>query len=329
MHIWKSLEDVPAELAPSVLTLGNFDGVHKGHQQVLAQLKSVAHSHDALAIAITFDPHPAVIHRPESAPQSIMSLADRLATMEKSGIDAVLVLPYSLELAELTPEEFVQTVFVDALHACAVVVGHDTRFGRGNSGDVQTIRELGAQLGFDVVVVDELGLDRRWSSTWVREALAAGDVATAAEVLGRWHHMRGEVVHGAARGRELGFPTANLAANASGVIPADGIYAGWLVDGAGTRWPAAISVGSNPTFEGVSRQVEAFVMGRPEEPIGAFDLYGQEVTVQFVQRLRGMVEYTGPEALVKQMCMDVDQATEILNHVTAHDAAPDQQSVQS
>jgi len=230
---------------------------------------------------------------------------------------------YSLELASLTPEEFVGSVLVDSLHASHVVIGHDTRFGRGNSGDLNTMKQLGEQFGFQVLVISEFGsegfplhddggTDRRCSSTWVREALNDGDVATAAAVLGRPHRMRGEVVHGAARGRALGFPTANLAHEASGFIPADGIYAGWLVDQDGTRWPAAISVGSNPTFDGVSRQVEAHVIDRPEETIEDFNLYGQTVVVEFVARLRGMVAYRGPEALVEQMREDVVQTHGIL-----------------
>ncbi|MCU1572781.1 MAG: riboflavin kinase [Micrococcaceae bacterium] len=312
MQFWNGLPAVPAGFGPSVVTLGNFDGVHRGHQQVLAQLVSTARARHAAAVAITFDPHPARIHRPDTAPEQIMGLQDRLRTMAASGLDGVLVMPYSLELAQQTPKEFVQSVFVEALGATAVVIGHDVRFGRGNSGDLGTMQELGKELGFDVVVIDEYGLDRRCSSTWVREALARGDVGTAAEVLGRPHHMRGEVVHGAARGRDLGFPTANLAPAATGFIPADGIYAGWLTDAAGIRWPAAISVGSNPTFEGVSRQVEAYVLDRPEEPVEAFDLYGQEVVVEFVSRLRGMVAYTGPEALIEQMRLDVDAARKVL-----------------
>ncbi|WP_427016976.1 bifunctional riboflavin kinase/FAD synthetase [Pseudarthrobacter sp. P1] len=312
MQIWNSLAEVPARYGPTVVTLGNFDGVHLGHQAVLGQVVAAAASRAARAVAITFDPHPAQIHRPESAPPQIMSLPDKLETMAATGLDGVLVMAYTLDLAALTPEEFVRTVFVEALGACTVVIGHDVRFGLHNSGDLSTMVALGAELGFDVVVIDEVGLDRRWSSTWVREALMRGDVATAAEVLGRPHHMRGEVVHGAARGRALGFPTANLSPVATGIIPDDGIYAGWLTDAAGTRWPAAISVGSNPTFDGVSRQVEAFVIDRPEEPVEAFDLYGQQVTVEFVQRLRGMVAYTGPEALVVQMCLDVEQSRTIL-----------------
>jgi riboflavin kinase / FMN adenylyltransferase len=323
VHIWNDPTEVPDDFGPSVVTIGNFDGVHRGHQQVLSQLIRTARLNSAKSVAVTFDPHPALIHRPESAPELIMGLHDKLQALGELGLDAILVMKYSLELASLTPEEFVGSVLVDSLHASHVVIGHDTRFGKGNSGDLNTMQELGERFGFEVLVISEFGsegfplhddggTDRRCSSTWVREALREGDVDTAAAVLGRAHRMRGEVVHGAARGRDLGFPTANLSSDASGLIPADGIYAGWLVDEAGTRWPAAISVGSNPTFDGVSRQVEAHVIDRPEERIEDFDLYGQTVVVEFVTRLRGMVAYRGPEALVEQMRQDVLQTHDIL-----------------
>jgi riboflavin kinase/FMN adenylyltransferase len=323
VHIWNDPTEVPEDFGPSVVTIGNFDGVHRGHQQVLSQLIRTARLNSAKSVAVTFDPHPALIHRPESAPELIMGLHDKLQALGELGLDAILVMKYSLELASLTPEEFVGSVLVDCLHASHVVIGHDTRFGKGNSGDLNTMQELGERFGFEVLVISEFGsegfplhddggTDRRCSSTWVREALREGDVDTAAAVLGRAHRMRGEVVHGAARGRDLGFPTANLSSDASGLIPADGIYAGWLVDEAGTRWPAAISVGSNPTFDGVSRQVEAHVIDRPEERIEDFDLYGQTVVVEFVTRLRGMVAYRGPEALVEQMRQDVLQTHDIL-----------------
>lgn len=323
VYIWNDPAEVPADFGPSVVTFGNFDGVHRGHQQVLSQLIRSARLSGAKSVAVTFDPHPAVIHRPEDAPEMIMGLPDKLEALGELGLDAVLVMKYSLDLASLTPEEFVRQYLVDCLHASQVVIGHDARFGRGNSGDLDTMKELGGKFGFDVQVISEFGSegyplheddgkDRRCSSTWVREALREGDVATAAAVLGRPHRMRGEVVHGAARGRALGFPTANLSADASGLIPADGIYAGWLVDQAGKRWPAAISVGSNPTFDGVSRQVEAHVIDRPKEAVEDFDLYGQTVVVEFVSRLRGMVAYRGPEALVEQMRLDVIQVHELL-----------------
>ncbi|MBB6403348.1 bifunctional riboflavin kinase/FAD synthetase [Arthrobacter sp. AZCC_0090] len=323
VHIWNDPTEVPEDFGPSVVTIGNFDGVHRGHQQVLTQLLRTAEQHGAGSVVVTFDPHPALVHRPDSAPELIMGLQDKLDALADAGVDAVLVMKYNLALAGMTPEEFVGTVLLDGLHAAHVVVGHDLRFGAGNSGDVGTMQALGKELGFGVNVVNEFGAegfpvhddggtDRRCSSTWVREALAEGDVETAAAVLGRPHRMRGEVVHGAARGRALGFPTANLDHGATGYVPADGIYAGWLVDQAGTRWPAAISVGSNPTFDGVSRQVEAHVIDRPEEAVEDFDLYGQTVVVEFTARLRGMVAYRGPEALVDQMRLDVIQAHDLL-----------------
>ncbi|MCX2747460.1 bifunctional riboflavin kinase/FAD synthetase [Arthrobacter sp. MI7-26] len=323
VHIWNDPTEVPEDFGPSVVTIGNFDGVHRGHQQVLAQLLRTAEQHGARSVVVTFDPHPALVHRPDSAPELIMGLQDKLDALADAGVDAVLVMKYNLALAGMTPEEFVGTVLLDGLHAAHVVVGHDLRFGAGNSGDVGTMQELGRDLGFGVHVVNEFGAegfpvhddggtDRRCSSTWVREALAEGDVETAAAVLGRPHRMRGEVVHGAARGRALGFPTANLDHGATGYVPADGIYAGWLIDGPGNRWPAAISVGSNPTFDGVSRQVEAHVIDRPEEAVEDFNLYGQTVVVEFAARLRGMVAYRGPEALVDQMRLDVIQAHDLL-----------------
>ncbi len=339
VHIWNDPTEVPADFGPSVVTIGNFDGVHRGHQQVLSRLVRTARQHSARAVAVTFDPHPAQLHRPDSAPELIMGLQDKMDALAETGVDAVLVLKYTHELAAMSPAEFVGGVLVDCLHAAHVVIGHDLRFGKGNSGDVSTMQELGRTFGFEVQVISEFGASgfplgvpdagpsgsdqagqgvdddgtgRRCSSTWVREALAEGDVSTAAAVLGRPHRMRGEVVHGAARGRALGFPTANLSHDATGYIPADGIYAGWLVDEAGTRWPAAISVGSNPTFDGVSRQVEAHVIDRPDEDVEDFNLYGQTVIVEFTARLRGMVAYRGPEALVEQMRLDVVQAHGLL-----------------
>ena len=322
MYYWNDLAEVPAGIGPTVVTIGNFDGVHLGHQHVLDRLVKVARAKDAAAVAISFDPHPAQVHRPEAAPELIMGPQDRREALAATGLDGLLMMHYDLQLAALTPEEFVRRVFVDGLRVCAVVIGHDVRFGRGNAGDLQTMRELGRQLGFEVQAVEDFGAlpdgpaapeGRRCSSTGIREALRSGDVRTAARLLGRTHRMRGEVVHGAARGRELGFPTANLAPDATGLIPADGIYAGWMVDEAGTRWPAAISVGSNPTFDGVSRQVEAHVIDRPDEQITDFDLYGQQVVVEFVERLRGMVAYTGPEALIAQMGLDVARTRDVLS----------------
>ncbi|MGQ7786600.1 bifunctional riboflavin kinase/FAD synthetase [Nesterenkonia sp. K-15-9-6] len=308
MHYWNGLDEVPADLGPTAVTIGNFDGVHLGHQEVLTQLAAAAAEHEASAVAVSFDPHPAQVHRPHQCPEMITGVQEKIYRLATTGIDAMLMIRYSLDLAALTPAEFVKQYFVDALNVRVVVVGHDVRFGRGNTGSFETMVELGEQYGFAVVGVEDFGRDRRCSSTWVREALAAGDVASAREVLGRPHAVLGEVVHGAARGRELGFPTANLGQDSEGMIPADGVYAGWLTDGHGRRWPAAISVGSNPTFDGVQRVVESFVIGRPKEKVEDFDLYGQQVRVEFIDRLRGMVAFEGIPQLISQMEEDVARA---------------------
>lgn len=319
MHRFHSLAEVPEDFGPSVVTVGNFDGVHRGHQEVLRKLVERAREQGRQAVVMTFDPHPAEVHRPEAHRGKIMGTRDKLDAMETLGLDAVLVQPYSLEFAAQSPSEFVDTYLRQGLKARCVVVGADTRFGSGNAGDVNVLRGLGEQLGFEVVVVEDLegelvgvDADRRISSTWIRELLAAGEVAEAATMLGRPHRVRGTVVHGAARGRELGFPTANLDSEADGYVPDDGVYAGWLHDAEGRRWPVAVSVGSNPTFDGVSRVVEAHVIDRPDERVEDFDLYGQEVVVEFLQRLRGMVAYEGVEKLIEQMSKDVVQTRHIL-----------------
>nr|BFF17836.1 hypothetical protein GCM10025730_13570 [Promicromonospora thailandica] len=217
-----------------MVTIGNFDGVHRGHQAVLDRILRLARGDGAQAVAVTFEPHPAAVHRPESAPELITGLEDRLALMERTGLDATLLVHYTLDFAAQTPEEFVSRYLVDGLRARTVVVGHDVRFGKQNAGTLATMVELGGQHGFEVVAIEDVGDaardgegHQRWSSTAVRALLAEGDVDQAADVLGRPHLLRGTVVHGDARGRELGFPTANLG-DITGLVPADGVYAGWL-----------------------------------------------------------------------------------------------------
>ena len=312
MHYWDGLAAVPQDLGPTVVTIGNFDGVHRGHRHVLDQVVAAARSRELTSVAITFDPHPAVVHRPLERHESITAFGEKSRLLADTGLDGLVVLHYTLEFAQATPEEFVRSVIVDALHAAVVVVGHDVRFGRHNSGDFATMQRLGAEYGFEVIAVEDFGEDRRCSSTWIRDALRAGDVAEAAQVLGRNHQVHGDVVHGFARGRELGFPTANLSDEVQGMVPADGVYAGWLHDESGRRWPAAVSVGSNPTYEGVARVVEAHVIDRPQEQVEDFDLYGQQVAVEFVQRLRGMVAFEGIAKLIEQMDDDVARTRQIL-----------------
>jgi riboflavin kinase/FMN adenylyltransferase len=321
VQCWTDLADVPSGYGPSVVTIGNFDGVHRGHVAVLTRMVADARTAGVRAVAVTFSPHPSQVHRPESAPPLLTGDADRLELLAGTGLDAVLLLEYTLDFAQQSPEEFVVRYLVEGLAARTVVVGRDVRFGRGNAGDLATMIELGRSSGFTVEVIDDVApaaseTRRRWSSTWVRELLAAGDVAGAARVLGHLHRMRGVVVHGDARGRELGFPTANLAPEATGMVPADGVYAGWLrplaapgdpAAVASSVLPAAISIGTNPTFEGARRRVEAYVLDRTD-----LDLYDQEVVLEFVTVLRPTVRFESIEALVTQMRDDVERVRQVL-----------------
>jgi len=305
--VWQRVEDVPADLGRTVVTIGNFDGVHRGHQRVLAEARRIAG--DGHVVAVTFDPHPMAVLRPEHAPTMLTDLAARGDLLTAFGADDVLVLPFSREMAAWSPQEFIDRVIVSALQARAVVVGANFRFGYRAAGDCQTLRESGAEHDFTCVPVELDGGPQVWSSTYVRTCLAAGDVAGAAEALGRPFTVRGAVVRGDERGRELGFPTANVPTSAVVAAPADGVYAGWLTR-LDTRevLPAAISVGTNPTFDGVrDRRVESYVLDRVD-----LDLYDVEVEVAFVERLRGMVRFDSVEELVKTMNDDVDRAREIL-----------------
>jgi riboflavin kinase/FMN adenylyltransferase len=330
---WNDVSEVPEHFGPSVVTIGNFDGVHLGHRSVLAHLVATARARDAEAVAITFDPHPLQVLHPDRAPQTLTGLDHRVELIAAAGLDAVLVMEFTHQLATWSPERFVEDVIVDRLHASVVVVGRDIRFGHRNSGDLQTMRELGEKHGFGVELLDDLtgpagGCDgagtgdRRWSSSWARELLAAGEVGHAADVLGRPHRVVGEVVHGDHRGRELGYPTANLAPDSVGMVPADGVYAGWMLrmDVVGDPehpqvhdrfLPAAISVGSNPTFDGTQRRVEAYVLDRTD-----LDLYGERVALEFVSRLRETLRFEDAGALVQQMARDVQQCREVLEVVS-------------
>lgn len=320
MHRWTRLEDVPADLGATVATLGNFDGVHRGHRAVIETVTRTAHERGLAAVAVTFDPHPVAVLHPDRAPAAIASLDHRLDLLEELGLDGVVVIEFTPEYALLTPEDFVRETFVEGLRCEVVVVGEDTRFGLHNSGDIHTMRELGERFGFEVVVQGTIGDHltdglRSWSSTALRRAVAEGNMRAAAEILARPHRVSGVVVHGHHRGRELGYPTANLAHDSEGLVPADGVYAGWLerpslpVDHPDHRLPAAISVGTNPTFDDVLRRtVEAYVLDRTD-----LDLYGETVRVDFVQRLRGNERFDSIESLLEQMATDVEHTRELLD----------------
>jgi riboflavin kinase/FMN adenylyltransferase len=310
-HVWRSTDEVPEDLGRTVVTIGNFDGVHLGHQHVLARAREVAGSVGvADLVAVIFDPHPIAVLRPEHAPPTLTSVEQRVALLQQAGVDDVLVVPFSREIAAWTPERFVRDIVVDALHAKAVVVGANFRFGNKAAGDVATLRELGGILDFTAEGIALDGGPQVWSSTYIRNCLAGGDVEGAAEALGRPYAVRGEVIRGDQRGRELGFPTANVPTHGMLAAPADGVYAGWLRrTDTDETYPAAISVGTNPTFDGVrARRVESYVLDRTD-----LELYGVEVEVSFVDRLRGMVAFESVEKLVEQMHDDVARARELLS----------------
>lgn len=312
MIVFRDPSEIPAGFGRSVVAIGKFDGVHAGHRAVIERLKADAAASDARAVAVTFDRNPLALLRPELCPVNVVSVDRKLELLGELGIDATLVLTFDQELASRSAEDFVEEILVGALRVSTVLVGRDFRFGHRGAGTPDLLRELGPRYDFTVDVVDDVfidGSDRRVSSSWIRELLAEGDVATAAQVLGRPVDVRGEVVHGHKRGRELGFPTANLSETTDAFVPADGIYAGWLDDHeTGIRYPAAVSVGTNPTFDDVLvRQVEAHVLDED-----GLDLYGHDVTVEFAQRLRGMVAFEGMDSLRTQMSADVEATRAIL-----------------
>jgi riboflavin kinase/FMN adenylyltransferase len=309
VQIWRSLDDVPADLGRTAVVIGNFDGVHLGHQHVVREARKTADAEELRVVAVTFDPHPMAVLRPEHAPVEITDIETRADLLRAGGVDDVLALPFDRAVAAWSPDEFASRVLAQRLHAAVVVVGANFRYGSRAAGDVATLTARGEALGFRTVGVALDGGPQVWSSTYIRTCLAAGDVAGAAQALGRPFVVRGVVVRGEQRGRELGFPTANVPTRTMTAAPADGVYAGWLrrLD-TGERFPAAISVGTNPTFDGErERRVESYVLDRDD-----LELYDVEVEVSFVDRIRGMVRFDGADALIATMHDDVRRAHEIL-----------------
>jgi riboflavin kinase / FMN adenylyltransferase len=312
VYRWYGLDEVPADWGPSVVTIGVFDGVHRGHQGIVERAAEAGRELGLPVVAITFDPHPDEVVRPGSHPPFLCSARRRAELLAGLGADAVCVLPFTLEFSRLDPDEFVRTVLVERLHAALVVVGEDFRFGHKAAGDVALLAKLGEKYDFAAEGLPLLGDDGApISSTSIRHLLADGDVAAAAKALGRPHRVEGVVVRGHQRGRPLGFPTANLETPPHTAIPADGIYAGWLatLDESGRdveRWPAAISIGTNPTFGEGERTVEAYALDRTD-----LDLYGVHAAIDFSARLRGTLRFDSVDALVEQMRRDVDQAREL------------------
>ena len=284
-----------APSAGTAVTIGAYDGVHRGHQFVIGHLRRLAADDGLATVVLTFDRHPAAVVRPESAPKLLTDLDQKLEVLASTGVDHTVVLHFDEARSQEEPDDFVREVLVEALRARVVVVGEDFHFGRRRRGNVELLRDMGGSLGFEVAHVPLLaGI----SSTAIRRLLEAGDVAAAGELLGRPHQVRGVVERGDQRGRELGYPTANVAVPGDILLPAPGIYAGWY----GAEQAAAISVGRRPTFHdgGSPVVLEAYLLDFEG------DLYGQEARVSFVSRLRDEERYESIEELVAQMAADVD-----------------------
>ncbi|EFL17979.1 riboflavin biosynthesis protein RibF, partial [Streptomyces sp. C] len=266
MQRWRGLEDIPQDWGRSVVTIGSYDGVHRGHQLIIGRAVAKARELGVPAVVVTFSPHPSEVVRPGSHPPILAPYDRRAELMAGLGVDALLILPFTAEFSQLSPADFIVKVLVDKLHARAVIEGPNFRFGHRAAGNVDFLRELGSTYDYEVDVVDlvergEAGGGVPFSSTLARKLVAEGDMDGAAEILGRPHRVEGIVVRGAQRGRELGYPTANVETQPHTAIPADGVYAGWLTAD-GERMPAAISVGTNVQFDATERTVEAYAIDR-------------------------------------------------------------------
>ena len=304
---------MPPSWGRCVVTIGIFDGVHQGHQRTIGRAVELARERGVPSVVLTFDPHPIEIIRPGSHPPVLTGSRHKADLLEALGVDVMCVLPFTPEFRRLSAEEFVHEILVERLHVTGVVVGENFRYGEQGAGDVAALTASGRRFGFTVEGMALQGsADTTYSSTYIRSLVDAGDVEEAARVLGREHRVEGLVVRGDQRGREIGYPTANLDLLPWSAVPADGIYAGRLIRGLATTrevLPAAISIGTNPTFAGRERRVEAYVLDFTG------DLYGERVGLAFTSRLRDTVRFGTVEELVAQMDIDVRRTREC---VTGH-----------
>lgn len=309
MQRWRGLDAVPTGWGHCVVTIGVFDGIHRGHAEIISRAVVLARERGVPSVLLTFVPHPSEVVRPGSHPPVLTSIVRRAELVEALGVDVFCALPFTLEFSRMPPDEFAHYALVAQLHASAVVVGENFRFGHRAAGDVARLHALGNTFGFTTHGIELLCEPDRTpiSATYVRSCVLAGDMRAAAEALGRPHRVDGIVERGDQRGRELGFPTANLRTDAWAAVPADGVYAGRVVRldewGRTVAGPplgsAAISVGTNPTFDVRQRRVEAYLLDYDG------DLYGDALGVEFVQWLRGMERFDSVDTLVAQMHLDV------------------------
>ena len=313
MEVIRHLDACPRPERGTVVTIGAYDGVHRGHRAVIAEVRRAAEELGAGTAVVTFDRHPATVVRPASAPLLLTDLDQKLELLEATGVDYCVVVHFDEERAKEPAEDFVEEILVGCLAARAVVVGSDFHFGHERRGNVELLGRMGAGLGFEVTpltLVDGGAPEGQpVSSTAIRKALLAGDVESAATMLGRPHEVRGEVVEGDRRGRTLGFPTANVSVPHQICLPADGIYAGWYVRPDGSRHATAIGLGRRPTFYETAQAslLEAYLLDFDG------DLYGEQARVAFVARIRPELKFDSAEALVEQMQRDVEAARAVLH----------------
>jgi riboflavin kinase/FMN adenylyltransferase len=288
----------------NVVVIGVFDGVHKGHQQLLNHAKEIAGGR--LIVALTFDPHPTTVYAPDKAPTMLTTLADRVELLKIHNADQVAVMKFNEKFAAMSPEDFVSTVLVNQLHASTLIVGKNFTYGHKAAGNVDSLIKEGQKYNFTVDVLELKADTEVISSSRIRKLVIEGKVEEARELLSRPHRLDGVVVHGEKRGREIGYPTANLGKIDGQTIPADGVYAGWLTVGI-NFWPAAISIGTNPTFEGErGRQVEAYALDQE-----GLELYDKNASIEFGWYLRPTLKFDGLDELLVQMKKDCDKAREL------------------
>jgi len=303
-----STSEIPAGLPESSVTIGKFDGIHLGHQQLLAEAIESAEEHLLIPVVVTFDRHPHSILSPGTEPQALIGQTQKSELLDEAGIELVLNLPFDQYLSQLTPEEFVRNVLVESLKAKIVTIGEGFRFGVDQQGDVETLKELGKQLGFHVRVIPNYLIDGEVVSTSrIRSMLLEGNVKGAAKLLGRLHSTQGVIEHGLKIGRQIGFPTANMSRDAEGFLPLDAVYAGWLYAD-GERYMTAISIGINETFEAVPRLLEAHILD-----VQGLDLYDKVITVEYVDFIRLAAKFDGVESLVAAINHDLDQIRTLLS----------------
>ncbi len=297
---------LPQEHADTAVTIGKFDAIHLGHQQLLHELVEISEEAGLAAAVVTFDRHPKSVLQPDFVPHQIIGQGQKAALLEYLGVDVLSVLQFDKLLADLSPEAFVQQHLVP-LRARIVLVGDGFRFGRGGEGDFEILRELGVQHGFQARQARNVEINgQKISTSEIRKLLEQGRIETANLLLGRNHSTEGVVEHGRKLGRKLGFPTANLSRNSEGMLPADGVYAGYLIS-EGVRYPAAHSIGTNDSIEAVPRLLESHVNGRDD-----LDLYDKTVVCEYVAQVRAWAKFDSVESLTHQIATDVKRAGELL-----------------